>query len=47
MHKKFWSDNVRERDQLGKPRCRWENNTKVTVREISVNLIKLTQYRVH
>jgi len=38
-----------ERTTLGSPNCRWENNTKIYLKELvcgSIDWIKVTQYVV-
>ena len=30
----FWWGNLRERDQLGRPRRRWEDNIKMDLKEV-------------
>ena len=46
MHTGFWWGNLREKDLLGRPRCRWEDNIKVYVKKIvreGVKCIDLTK----
>ena len=31
---RFWWGNLRERDILGRPRCRWEDNIKIDLEEV-------------
>jgi hypothetical protein len=32
MHIGYWWESQKERDQLGRPRCRWMNNIKIDLR---------------
>jgi len=32
--KGFWWGNLRKRDHMGRPRCRWEDNIKVDLQEV-------------
>jgi hypothetical protein len=34
MHSGFWRESQKERDLLGKPRHRWEDNIKMVLREV-------------
>ena len=34
MCTRFWCGNLRERDPLGRPRCRWEDNIKMDLEEV-------------
>ena len=46
VHTGFWWGNLREKDLLGRPRCRWEDNIKVYVKKIvreGVKCIDLTK----
>ena len=38
MHIEFWWENLRERDLLGRPRHRWEDNIKMDLREVGCDL---------
>jgi hypothetical protein len=31
MHMKFQSENLKGKRSLGKPKCRWEDNTKMDI----------------
>ena len=44
----FWWGNLRERDHLGRPRRRWEDNIKIGLQEVGcggMDWIELAQYR--
>jgi hypothetical protein len=34
MHAKFWLESLKERDHLGRARCRWEDNIKMDLWKI-------------
>jgi len=34
MHTTFWSENMKGRENLGKPRPRWKDNIRVDLREL-------------
>jgi hypothetical protein len=45
----FWLGGPKARDQLRRPRCRWEDNIRMDLREIGIdeaNWIQLVQDRV-
>jgi hypothetical protein len=48
MYTGFWRGNLRERDQCGRPRHRWEDNIKMDLQEFGcggMDWIYLTQDR--
>jgi hypothetical protein len=34
MHTKFWSENLKDKRPLGRPRRRWEDNIRMDLKEI-------------
>ena len=34
MNTGLWKGNLRERDHLGDPRCRWKDNIKMDIQEV-------------
>jgi hypothetical protein len=38
IHAKFWSENLKGRDHLGKPKHGWQDNIKVDLEEIGCGL---------
>ena len=48
VHRVFWWGDQRERDHLGRPRIRWEDNIKIDLQEVEcgeMNWIELAQDR--
>jgi hypothetical protein len=48
MHTGFWWGNLRERDHVERPRCRWEYNIKMALQDVGcegMDGIDLTQDR--
>jgi hypothetical protein len=48
MHTKFCSENVKKKKPLGRPKCRWEDNFRMDLREAVwkyVDWMRLSQDR--